>query len=349
LEWLFGRGKADRITLVIGVPILILLIVFGILTFDYILVIFCILIAVSISSLNRSAFRNINLGFAWLFQRTAYYYLLGDYERAARLATEAIERKPNDINNYLMRAGCYLAIGQKERALADVERVLKLNQSHLFAVQLRGEIHLLEKEYDAALSRFVQAQALNPDWAVSYFDIASLQLERGDHRLALENFNKAISRQSRMPLFYLVRSIAHFRLGDLDLAHHDQDTAVGISPDEALVMVDVNLILYNDNFDWAQDYYGRILERDSRNALALQGLAEACLVNRAFDDSVGFFTRALEINPREARLYLGRGKAYLELNQAVKAKADFEKVPAVTDKLHLKRQADEFLRKIQTS
>jgi hypothetical protein len=37
------------------------------------------------------------------------------------------------------------------------------------------------------------------------------------------------------------------------------------------------------------------------------------------------------------------------LNEIEKAKADFEKVPAVTDKLHLKRQADDLIRKIQTN
>jgi tetratricopeptide (TPR) repeat protein len=105
-------------------------------------------------------------------------------------------------------------------------------------------------------------------------------------------------------------------------------------------------MLYEDNLDWARDFYERILKKDPRHALALQGLAEACLVNRDFDSAVTFFSRALEVNSKEARLYLGRGKAYLELNEVEKAEADLEKVSAVTDKLHLKRQADEFHRKL---
>ena len=61
---------------------------------------------------------------------------------------------------------------------------------------------------------------------------------------------------------------------------------------------------------------------------------------------VGLFTRAIEANPREARVYLGRGMARLELNEAEKAKADFERVSTTANKLHLKQQADDFLRKI---
>ena len=349
MEWLFGRTNADRITLVVGVPILLLLVGLALFFKDYILLVFCILIAVSISTLNRSLFKNINLGIAGLFNRAAYHYLQGDYERAAKMYTQEVERAPDVVNNYVTRAACYLAMGQKERAAADVERALKLNQSHILAIELRGELHLLQKEYDSALGCFAQAQALNPNWPVPYFDRASLLLEQGDHRSALDNFNRAISLHSRMPFFYLVRSLAHYRLGDLAAAHRDQDVAVGISPEDSLVMVDVNLMLYEDNLDWAQDYYGRILDRNPRNALALQGLAEACLTNRAFDSAVSLFTRSIELNPREARLYLGRGRVYLELNEAKKAKMDFEKVPAVTDKLHLKRQADDLLKSLLPS
>lgn len=349
MEWLFGKTRADQIALFVGIPVLVSLFVFGIFAKDYILLVFCILIAFSISALNRSFFKNINLGVAWLFNRAAYHYLQGDYERAAQMWTREIDRAPENVERYITRAASYLSMGQKERALADVERALKLNQSHIFAIELRGELHLLQKEYDSALDRFAQAQALNPNWAVPYFDRASLLLEQGDPRSALDNFNKAVLLQSRMPFFYLVRSLAHFRLGDLESARSDQDVAVGISPDDSLVMVDVNLSLYEDNLDWAREFYGRILERNPRHPLALQGLAEACLVNRSFDDAESFFTRAIEANPKEARLYLGRGKAYLDLGKPEKAKADFERVPMATDKLHLKRQAGDLLRKIQTA
>lgn len=348
MEWLFGKTHADRITLAVGIPFLILLIIFGVISRDWVLLIFCALIAFSISSLNHTLLKNINLGLTYLFKRVAYYHLNGDYERAAQMYTSQIESQPENPQPYMTRAGCYLAMGQKERALADVDRVLKLQPNHLLALELRGEFHLMDKNYDAALEYFEKTRQLSPNWALPYFDRASVFMERGELQQAVENFNKAIAFQSRTPLFYLVRSIAHYRLGDLKSAHEDQDVAVGISPDEALVMVDVNLMIYEENLEWAKDYYGRLLDKNPRNALALQGFAEACLVNRSFDDAVSYFSRAIQINPREARLYLGRGRAYLELNEVEKAKADFEKVPAVTEKLHLKRQADDFRRRLLT-
>jgi len=344
-EFLFGKIHADRITMIVGVPFLGLLILLGIFTRDYILLFFCALMAMSIASLNYSILKSINLGVTYIFRRAAYHYLKGDYERAAQMYSAEIDKQPNDLNNYLTRAGCYLAIGQSERAFADVERALRINPNHPFALELRGEIYLVNKDFDAALAAFEHTKSLNPAWAVPYFDIASLQMERGELESALANFNKAIALQPRMPLFYVMRSLAHFKNGDLHSAHNDQDVAVGFSPADALVMVDVNMIVYEDSLDWAKDYYERILEKNPRNALALQGLADACLVNQSLDEAVIFYTRALEINPREARLYLGRGKAYLALKQQEKAKSDFERISVVTEKLHLKRQADDFIRK----
>ncbi|MBK6791759.1 MAG: site-2 protease family protein [Anaerolineales bacterium] len=344
MEWLFGRVNADRITLAVGLPLLGALVVLAIAMRDYILLGFCVLIAISISSLNHGMLKNVNLAITYLFKRAGYYYLRGDFERAAQLYTADIEKSPEDVNNYLARAGCYLSIGQRERALADVERALRLDPGQLFALELRGEIHMLDKKYDTALEIFDQTQAMNPNWAVPYFDHASLMMERGELQPALAGFNKAIALQARMPLFYIIRSLAHYKLGDLKAAHEDQDVAVGISPEEALVMVDVNLMIYEDNLHWAQDFYGRVLDKNPRNPLALQGLAEACLVNREFSSAATFFSRALDVNSREARLYLGRGKAYLGMSEKENARTDLEKVQSSTDKLHLKRQAEDLLK-----
>jgi len=344
MELFFGKVNADRITLWVSIPFLLLLVGFGLAIRDYILLAFCVLIALAIGTLNRSILRRINLGINFVFRRSAYSLMLGDYDLAVKTYTRDIEKQPEQVIHYLGRASCYLLMNQKERALADVERALKINPKQAFALELRGEIHALEKNYEAALDHFARAQSINPHWAVPYFDRASVHVERGEYWEAVELFNKAISLQSRQPLFYVVRSLAHFRLGNLNAAHADQDMAVDLSPNEALVMVEVNLMLYEKNLDWARDYYDRILTKTPHKALALQGCADACLANQDFIRAVDFYTRAMEFSPKEPRLYLGRGKARMGLNEFENAKADLEKIAMLTEKAHLKRQADDLLK-----
>lgn len=345
MEMFFGRYNADWITLLISIPVLLVLIVFGFMTRDYLLLASCILIGLAAGTLNRSFVRWINLSANYLFKRSGYYYLQGDFERAVQHYTQDIEREPQQSTHYLARAACYLNILQKERAIMDVERALKLNSNSTFALQLRGEIYAMDKNFDAALDLFARAQAINPDWAVPYFDRGSVLLDKKEFQSALEEFNKAISLSPQTWLFYLIRSIVHFRLGNAQAAHKDQDSALGLSEKESLVMAELNTIIYEDCLDWAEDYYARVLLKQPRSGYAYQGRADACRVNNKHEKAIVDYTRAIELMPKELCLYLGRGKSYSAINETEKAIADFRQVAALADKLHLKHQAEELLKR----
>jgi tetratricopeptide (TPR) repeat protein len=344
MEIFFGKTNADLITLVISIPILLGLVVFGLFMHDYLLLASCLLIGLAMATLNPSALRWINLKINYVYRRAGYYYLLEDFERAIQLYTLDIERDPQQPNHYLARAACYLNFLQKERALADVERVLKLAPNHAVALELRGEMYMLDKDYESALEYFAKAQAANPNWAVPHFDRGSVLLDKKEFLPAVEEFNKGISLQSTFTLFYVIRSMAYFRLGNLEAAHKDQDLAIGLSEKDALTMSDLNMDVYDSYLDWAEDYYARALTKQPRSWYAYQGRADAYRINNEHAKAVADYTRAIELNPREARLYLARGKSHSALNEIDKAKSDFQNISTLTDKLHLKRQAEELIK-----
>ncbi|MCE9644836.1 MAG: M50 family metallopeptidase [Chloroflexi bacterium] len=346
MEMAFDRPKADLITLIISLPILLGLFAFGLLTRDYLLLVSCLFIALATSTLNRPLLRRMNLALNYFFKRSGYYYLQGDFERAAQYYTKDIEREPQNPNPYLARAACLINILQKERAVSDIDRALKLAPQNTLALQLRGEMYTLEKDHEAALEFFARAQAVNPNWAVPYFDRGSVFLDRREFQAALEQFNKAIALSSQTWLYHLVRSIAHFKLGDLESAHKDQDSALRLSEKESLAMTDLNMIVYEGCLDWAEDYYQRVLTKRPGHGFAFQGRADAYRVNAQHDKAIADYTRAIEILPKEPALYAGRGKSYLAINDLEKAMMDFHQFAAVADKLHLKRQAQELLNKV---
>lgn len=344
LDGLFGKANADLITMLVSIPVLLCLIAFGVYTRDFILLGSCILIALAVGTLNRSALQRINLTANYLFKRSGYYFLQGDFERAAQLFTLEIEKEPHEPNHYLARAACLLNILQKERALADVERALRIAPESPVALQLRGEIYSMNKDHDTALEYYARVQAINPAWAVPYFDRGSILLDKKEFGMALAEFNIAISLASQFPLFYVVRSLAYFKLGNLEAAHQDQDTAVRLSEKDALTVAPVNLTLYEGYLDWAEDFYGHVLSKKPRSAYAYQGRADAYRVNHEYEKAIPDYTRAIELNPRESESYLGRGKCHQVLNNVDNAVADFQHVSTTAVKLHLKKQADELLR-----
>ncbi len=344
MEMFFGRANADLITLLVGIPVLLCLIVFGLFTRDYILLASCILIALAMGTLNRSSLRWINLRINYLFKRAGYYYMQSDFERAIQYYTRDIEKEPQQPNHYIARAACLLNIMQMERAKADAERALNLAPNNLLALQLRGEMYMLDKDYDRAMEFFDRALAVNPNWGVSYFDRGSVLTDKKEYSSALVEFDNAISLLPQHFLFYLIRSIAHFKLGDLESAHKDQDAALRLDEKASLVMAEFNLIVYKDLLDWAEDYYTRVLSKKPHLGYAYQGRADAYRVNAQHDKAIVDYTHAIEILPKEPGLYLGRGKSYQAMNQPEKAAADFRQAAAMTDKLHLRRQAEELLK-----
>jgi len=199
------------------------------------------------------------------------------------------------------------------------------------------------------LDLFAHAQEINPNWAVPYFDRGSVLLDKKEFLLALNEFNKAISLAPQMWLFYLVRSIAYFRRGNLELAHNDQDQALRLSEKESLTMTELNMIIYEDCLDWAEDYYARVLSKQPHSGYAYQGRADAYRVNGQHEKAIADYSHAIELMPKESLLYLGRGKSYSAFNETEKAIADFQKAVIMADKLHLKHQAEELLKNSQNN
>ena len=343
MEMVFGKSMANTISVVVGIPFLFGLIVLGVFTHDFILLIFCVMLALGIGTLNPQTSRWINLGINYVFKRTGYHHLNEDYEEAIRGHTKELEKNHKDISHLLGRAIAYLNVTEKDLALKDIEAVLKLDPNHLIALEMRGEMHSLIKEYDSALAYFVRAKSIKPEWPIPYFDCGSMYLEQKQFESALSELNRAIELHSQHPIFFLVRSIAHYSLQDLDSAHRDQAEAIRLSPRLALAMSDLNLSIYDGYLDWAKDYYGWVLEKYPKQWLAYQGRADAYAVNSRPDSAIVDYDHALGLAPQEVTLYLRRGLAYQKMGYAQQASDDFRKVLAITHKTHLRTRAEKLL------
>lgn len=346
MEFLFGKDRANLITFIVSVPVLIGIIWFGIRTRDYILLAFCVLISLAIGTLNRHTHRWIHLGTNYLLKRGGYYLLQADYERAAEYYTRDIEREPQQANHYIARSLSYIWMMQKEKAIADIERALELAPDDPMALAMRADLFFLDKDYDAAFELISRARDLKPDWSPAHMDRGIILRDKGEYQLALADFDKAISLQADIPLYFIARSMAYFKLGNLDAAHKDQDIALQLSEKDALIRPEFNIGTYEGHLDWAEDYYARAIQTRPGSFYACQGRADAYRANHEFDKAIADYTRALEINSREPLLYLGRGKSYKAKDDKDRSAADFRQILAMTNKLHLKHHAEDLLRSL---
>ena len=237
----------------------------------------------------------------------------------------------------------YLNIAEIDLARADLESLLEAEPENVTALEFQGEIHGLNKEYEVALDLYARVKTLKPGWGLPYFDCGAVYLDQKRYEPAMRELDRAIELLPETPLFYLVRSMAHYRLGNLVQAHQDQASALRLSPRDALTVSEVNLEIYKDNLDWAQDYYGWVLEKYPRQWLAYQGRADAHLVNGEPASAIADYDLALELAPKEAALYLRRGIAYQKAGNVTQAAGDFRSAQVLARKSHLRRRAGQLL------
>nr|MDZ4833552.1 rhomboid family intramembrane serine protease [Candidatus Melainabacteria bacterium] len=105
---------------------------------------------------------------------------LGKYPEAIALYKEAAEQEPDNggISNDM--AWAQAAMGDLDEALINVNKALAKNDKQTSALDTRGTVYLLQKNYDAAIKDFDRALSLNPKEGAAYFHRAGANLQKGE-------------------------------------------------------------------------------------------------------------------------------------------------------------------------
>lgn len=346
MEMFFTRKTTDALSMLVGIPFLLGLVVLGIVTRDVILLMVCVLLALGVATLNPRSQRWLNLGLTFLLRRGSYYQMTGDLDQAVSEFTRELQKNPRAIAQLIGRAMVYIALEENALALADVLAVLEIEPQHLLALELRGELHQINKENELALEFYERVKQIKPDVAYAYIDCGGVYLNLKQYERALLELNRGIALQPQVALYLLVRSLAHYRLGDLQAAHRDQDEAVRLSSQQGLVMPDYNLEIYEGELDWAMDFYERVLQKNAGEWRAHLGWADAQAANGRYAEAMAGYDKAAQLAPREALVFLRRGKAYRALGQAQAAEEDFRAALQLAQKSQERRQAEKLLKQM---
>lgn len=116
----------------------------------------------------------------------AYAALLDD-ERAAADYEQALLLDEALTEAYVNRGILYIRQGNFGLALADFDIAIALNPDDAVALHNRGVAHAAEKNYDFALADFQAALELDPDYAAPYASIAAVY-----SAMAAENYQRFI-------------------------------------------------------------------------------------------------------------------------------------------------------------
>jgi len=114
-----------------------------------------------------------------------------DLEAAAREFRRAIELNPSYATAHHWYAHYFLARGQTQQAVAEVERAQTLDPLSFIINVGVGWCYYHARQYDKAIEQYRKTLDLNPDFPLTYCTLGMAYVQKKSYKEALAEFNKA--------------------------------------------------------------------------------------------------------------------------------------------------------------
>jgi tetratricopeptide (TPR) repeat protein len=190
----------------------------------------------------------------------------GDYRKAIKSFTLALETIPNHVDARRNLAMAYLELGHVAKAKEHLEECLKLDPSNAWSFVLLGNIYAKnERNRPVAEFYYEAGLAISPNDNILLNNYAWLQLEQGNVTKARELLERAMAADSSLPNTY-------FGLAYLHQKNHEPAVALAILDrlfDQQKSSDIRNEPLYRNSRAMYLDLAGELASKDSKDLMEL--------------------------------------------------------------------------------
>jgi eukaryotic-like serine/threonine-protein kinase len=159
-------------------------------------------------------------------------------KEAAQARKEAEATPPAGAQDHYLLATTYARQGGRaglERAVAELNKALKLNPQHYWALMQRGICYQELGDLTLAASDFSECTGLWPEGAWGHFNLGYVLWRAGKKEQARDVFTAALDLHSRFALAYVNRGLTRLELNEYAAALDDFDKAVELGRDDAFL------------------------------------------------------------------------------------------------------------------
>lgn len=177
------------------------------------------------------------------FLQAQAYHKLGDSIHTIVALTQAISRKEDFTEAYLMRGQVLLEMKQYNEALEDVDFLLKHDSIDEEALRLAAEVQQGLGNEDEAVTYYKKVIDLNPFNEHSYEQIALIHARKKEYAQAIATLDEALEINEKAQLYQL-RGKLKMDSGDKEEALADMKKALELNPES-----ENRISGHFDNFD----------------------------------------------------------------------------------------------------
>ncbi len=218
-------------------------------------------------------------------------------------------------------SGCTAVIQSGHESLANVAE----------ALSNRCWAYYLKRENDQAIADCSQAINLHPNFVIAYGRRGAAYMGKGQYDRAIEDYNKAIQRASRVDHYFLAnlfigRGSSYSFNGQHDRAIEDYTQALGFMPNNAAAFWGrATVYKLKGEYDRAIEDYNKAIQIEPANTYALYGRCAAYAIIGHFDQALSDCNHVLSLNDFHDPYALGlRGFTYLKMGLYDLAIADYD-------------------------
>ena len=251
------------------------------------------------------------------------------YESAIPHAKTALKIDPENREAHRQLALAYRRAGKSFEELGELLDMLNNDPASADILLKVGETYLREEDYPKAEEFFIKAiNAYSPEeenrgraklhvgLGRAYTGEAAQGQNGLKMAMARDEFSKAIHLYPLLLSAYNNLILVYRKLGQYEEAMKIMGLAVDITPDNAEDWVALfEIFLIDGDQKKARFCLHKALKYDPENQIILCTSAETYVRQGLFDEAVGLFEKAVEINPSDARLYNFLGICSRQLNQ----------------------------------
>ncbi|MFH1306998.1 MAG: tetratricopeptide repeat protein, partial [Candidatus Micrarchaeota archaeon] len=241
-------------------------------------------------------------------------------ESSIRDYTLAIANAPDQESKamaYAKRGSIYIGLEEYDKAISDLEEVLKLGSEIKWIYAELGYAWLKAGNKKKAIENYTKSIELYPDNFV--FGRAYPLLDRGKIYFDLGQWEKAISDFSRFAKFdnetysfriddaYKYRAKAYLKLGKFELALEDCESLVSRNAIDAYLLRGSVYYLQNRHVEAIEDFKMHLEEDYRPTREYYDGREISSDGKRKYGDAVKFYTKEIAENPNSSQPILKRG------------------------------------------
>jgi tetratricopeptide (TPR) repeat protein len=188
----------------------------------------------------------------------------------------------------------------------------------------RGNVWDERGEHDIAIADYNEAIRLKTDKGAAFNNRGRAWQSKKEYNKAIADYNEAIRLDPKYAVAYINRGNAWNDKKDYDKAIADYDEAIRLDPNHSDAYINRGVVWSNKtDYDKAIADYNEAIRLDPKYAIAFNNRGLAWQNKKDYDKAIADYNEAIRLDPKDIDAYYKRGLAWGHKRDYAKAVANF--------------------------